>query len=511
MEDSHRLDEILTTRDGHLFIEEYDTVELVERFGSPLFVVSEAQLRGNVRRFHDAFAAHWPKGPVDVLPALKANTTLATRRVLTDEGAGADVYSFGELHAALSAGTDPERISANGGGKSDELLRRCIEAGVRITVEDLDEPERIDRIAGELGVEARIRLRVKPNFPNLWKATDFAVEKASIDLGIQSYKAGIPAQYLADLGRQVLNLPNVELTGLHFHGGRHHDSLWYWRGLMVRYAKLIADLCRAWGGYKPREIDIGGGFAVSRDPHNKLHLRTDVVLTWATWPLIQALRGLPSRARYRVMSKMVELFAHTPSARRAPSIEQYGKAAASTLHAELRRLGIDTSGIRLQIEPGRCLYGNAGIHLAKVKAVKRQTEPMRLCWVLTDTTYFFLTGGTYEYNLNHFLFANRTDDPSTQIADIVGQSCYADRILPFVKVPDVQPGDLLALLDTGAYQESSASNFNALPRPATILVNGDEADVIREAESIEGVFDRDRIPERLASPSGSQTGEARVP
>jgi diaminopimelate decarboxylase len=118
-------------------------------------------------------------------------------------------------------------------------------------------------------------------------------------------------------------------------------------------------------------------------------------------------------------------------------------------------------------------------------------------WVLTDTTYFFLSGGVYEYQFGHFLFANRTDDRPQHVADIVGHSCYADRILPFVRVPKVRPGDLLALLDMGAYQEVSASNFNALPRPATVLVSGSRAEVIRRAETLEDVFGRDIIPERL--------------
>jgi diaminopimelate decarboxylase len=118
-------------------------------------------------------------------------------------------------------------------------------------------------------------------------------------------------------------------------------------------------------------------------------------------------------------------------------------------------------------------------------------------WVLTDTSYFFMAGGIYEYQFNHYIFANRTEDKHTIFADIVGHSCYGDRILPQVMVPEVEEGDLLALLDMGAYQEVSASNFNALPRPATILVNGNEAELIRRAETVADVFQRDIVPERL--------------
>lgn len=497
MLDAIAIDEVLSTRHGHLFIEECDSVALVEQFGSPLFVISEAQLRSNVRRFKKAFSAHWPDGPVDVLPALKANWTLATRRVLSEEGAGADTYSFGELHAALTAGVNPEIISANGGGKSAELIEKCVAAGVRITVEDLDEPALIDQVAGSMGKRAKIRLRVKPNFPNLWKRTEFIPETVSTDMAIQAYKSGVPAQYLPELGRKILAMDNVELVGFHFHGGRHQAGQWYWQGMIKGYAELIAELCAAWGGYQPQEINIGGGFAGHRDPHAKLHVRKDVLETWLTWPLVLALRLLGPKMHYKILGTMIELMAKKPNETLAPTIEQYGAMAAGEMHRQLTRLGVKTAGVRLQMEPGRCLYGNTGVHLTRVKKFKQQTEPMRVNWVLTDTTVFFMSGGALEYNLNHYLFANRTDDPLTHVADIVGHSCYADRILPFVRVPDVKEGDLVAMLDMGAYQEVSAANFNALPRPATVLVRGDEAEVIRRAETIDDVFSRDVIPERL--------------
>ncbi len=178
-----KIDDCLSTRNSHLYIEECDTVDLAEEFGSPLFVISETQLRNNVRSFKRAFSAHWPDGEVQILPANKANWNLAVRKILTQEEAGADIYSEGELHGALKTGVIPERVSVNGGGKQADLIERCILAGVRITVEDLDEPKLINKIAGKLGKKAKIRFRVKPNVPALVKSTDFAQEKVSIDIG----------------------------------------------------------------------------------------------------------------------------------------------------------------------------------------------------------------------------------------------------------------------------------------------------------------------------------------
>ncbi|MGE5292230.1 MAG: hypothetical protein ACM3ML_34605 [Micromonosporaceae bacterium] len=131
--------DVLSLREGRLFVDELSASELVDRFGSPIFVYSEVQLRRNLRRIREAFAQGWPDGPVDVLPAFKANPMLATRHVLSQEGAGADIYSAEELAGVLRTGVDPALVSVNGGGKSREHLRNCVAAGVRITVEDVTE------------------------------------------------------------------------------------------------------------------------------------------------------------------------------------------------------------------------------------------------------------------------------------------------------------------------------------------------------------------------------------
>lgn len=491
-------DDCLSHRGERLFIEDCDTVELVEKFGSPLFVMSEHQLRSNFRRYQKAFGQHWPEGPVDILPANKANWNTGVMAVLSQEGAGFDTYSEGELHSALQCQVNPERISVNGGGKSDAMLRRCIEAGVRITVEDLDEPARINAIAKSLNTVARIRFRVKPDFPNLWKKDHFLAESVSIDMCLQLYKSGIPAQYLEALGREVLKMEHVELVGLHFHCGRHHSSLWFWRGVMKRYAQLVLHLCKAWGGYQPQELDIGGGFPSPRDPHGKSGIRADTLLTFFSYPLELALYALTVRGRYSTWSTLLEkALVKVPGLKRPHAIEDYAQAAVGSFRQTLLDGGLDLRGVRLQVEPGRGFYGNAGIHLTKVKKFKQQTRPVKMNWVLTDTTYFFLTGGVYEHNLHEFRVANKIGHPLRHVADVVGHSCYADRILPLVKVPELEEGDVIALLEAGAYQEVSAANFNALPRPAMVLVNGERADVIKVAETIADVYARDRIPERL--------------
>jgi diaminopimelate decarboxylase len=493
----HHPPDSLSVRDGNLYVEECSTLDLAEEFGTPIFVFSEAQITENYRRFYDAFDSGWEHGPVDVMPAMKANTILGIRQLLTNLGAGADLYSAEELEGALMTGVDPERTSANGGGKTKEHLRRCIEAGVRITVEDLHEIDWIQEQAADLGKTAQIRLRVKPLLPNLWRRTDFTQLWIPIDIGGQVYKSGIPVEYLVGLGEKAFAAPNVELVGLHFHNGRHHPSLWYWEGMMVRFARLVGDLCRAWGGWKPQELDIGGGMASRRDPHNKEFTRTEFLLTAAGYPFLVGLRVLGERMYHTVIGKIVNALREHPTPPGVPTIEDYAGTITSTLSRELLNQGVDLDGCRLQTEPGRSLYGDTAVHLSKVKVVKEQTEPYPYTWVLLDTTYFFLAGGVFEKNRHPFLVANKAEAPDTMLADIVGHSCYADQIILGATMPEVEMGDLVAILEAGAYQESSASNFNSLPRPATVLVNGDRAELIKGSETIDDIYGRDVIPDRL--------------
>lgn len=497
------IDECLSIRDGHLFIEECDVVDLAQRFGTPVFVISEKQLRRNINRYKKAFSERWPEGQVNILPAIKANWILALRHILTQEGAGCDVFSAGELAAALQSGVDPDLVSVNGGGKSETHIMNCISAGVKITVDDQDEMDIIIKLAQEVGKKAKVRLRLRPDFPNLWQPTGFAHELVPIDIGLQVYKSGIPTEYVMDIGKKALASEYVDLVGVHIHLGRHHYSVKFWKESIKRYVKMIAALKEEWGGWEPKEIDIGGGFPTPRDPFGKIMGSTlDNVLFLIMFIGMFGMKLLGEKARYSLISKTMPLFMRKkPNEKLAPTIEEYAEGITDTLRKALYRYNINSAGINLQIEPGRSLYGNAGIHLSSVLKIKNQTKPIRWNWILLDTTCFFMTGGVIESNLHQFIFANKADQKLVKLADIVGRSCAADRILPQVMVPEVSTGDIIAILDTGAYQEVSASNFNAIPRPATILVNGSQSEIIKRAETDTEVFARDIVPVRLEAGS----------
>lgn len=503
-----RIDDALSTRDGHLFIEEVDTNDLVRQYGSPLFVVSEDQLRRNIRRFQAAFGAGWTDGPSLVMPAVKASWSTAVQTIIASEGCGADIYSAGELAVALKAGFRPEQISVNGVPKPEEHIRHAVAVGARLTIDGVEEFDMIERAARELDVIAQVRIRLRPAVSGFTRATTFLpYAPLSADVAALAYKGGLPRDVAVAIGRRVLASDHVELLGFHEHHGRHHASTAWWEAQMVAYAAEIGAICRELDGYQPSELSIGGGFAVPRDPFGAEMKYTDPYEFLALHGVSRGLARFPA-TRYRVISKVIEkALTFTPNQRMAPTIEEYAAACTKTLAQELRAHGVRTEGLTLQLEPGRSLHGNSGIHLTSVMNVKRMQRPIVWNQVVCDTTEFWFTGGRYEHHVHDFVVANRTDAPPAQKSDVVGRSCYGDRLIPTVKLPaNMAPGDLLALLDVGAYQEVSMSNFNAMPRPATLLVTGNRVSLIRRAESQEDVFARDVMPEHLAAgPVGAPT------
>ncbi len=505
------IDDCLSNRDGVLFVEEMSSTNLIGRFGSPLFVFSEDQIRRNVRRFRDAFQKGWTAGPAKVMPAAKANWIFAIQRILADEGCGADIYSAGELDVALRAGFDPRFISVNGVPKDKAHIRRTIEVGARLTIDSLRDVAILEELAPTLSQTASVRLRIRPAISEFVKKSDFSPDgMVPTDLVALVYKGGLSVDEVIEAGKRVMKLPNVEVVGYHAHHGRHHRSTLYWEAQMHAYARDMGRVSKALGGYRPQEISIGGGFAIPRDPHNAATDYRDPFLLDTLHVLSLGLKYLGAKVRYRVIDKLLTLIEGQPNKIAAPSIEQYGAAATAALLEALPKHGIDPDGIMLQLEPGRAIHGNAGVHLTTVEATKKMTSPIKWNLVTIDTSEFWMTGGRFEHHLHDYCIANRLDAPKAIKADVVGRSCYGDRLLGAVRVPEVEVGDIFAFLDTGAYQEVSASNFNAMPRPAAVLVTGDRAAVIRRAENLEDVFRRDELPEHLA-PSTQRQDEADLP
>jgi len=449
---------LVDRRGGSLWLEDCAVEGLAERFGTPLFAISEMALRRGAREIRAAFTAAWRDGEVVVMPSVKANYVVAVQRVLAQEGCGADVFGGGELEVTIRAGTDPDLISLNGTCKDLATIRRAVELGARVTLDDVREIEIARRAAQLAGRRASIRVRVRPQLSMVGASER---DELPVHEAYARYKPGIPWEDLV-AARDDLLAPELDLSGVMMHFGRHSADLDTFGHVVERYAALIGELAQLCDGWTPRTIDVGGGLAQRGDPYGKAR---------------------PGAAIDR----------------EAPPITDCAAMICERLRSGLAAAGIDPAGRRLEVEPGRALFGPCGIHVTSVLNVKRQMTPFPHTWVETDTSQAFLPDVVLE-SARHPLTLARVEPESQrhcEPVDVVGRSCEVDLLAQGEPLPPVGPGALLVFCLTGAYHEAGASNFNALLRPATVLVRGDAAYAVRVRETIDDVLSRDRIPPHL--------------
>jgi diaminopimelate decarboxylase len=436
--------------------------EIVARLGSPVYVVSERTLRARAREAQAGLAAAWPEGDVFLLPSVKANPVVALQRVLAEEGCGCDLFGGAELEVAVRAGIDPQRISVNGTAKDAATIERAVALGARITIDDVHESELARAAARALGRQARVSIRLRPELEtDAISDGNAALAQGGRPVLIRDayarYKPGVPFDDL-DAAAQALQASELDVIGAMMHFPRHTTDLDVIGHVASRFTAAIAELSERWPGWRPRCIDVGGGFSPAGDPFG---------------------RALPASA-------------DRPP---APSIGDYAATIAAALRAGLGAHGIDSAGIQLEMEPGRWMFGPCGIHVTSVRNVKRQSRPIAHTWVETDTTQHFLPGITGERSRFPVTVADMPDGTLASLtADIVGRSCQADVLASSERLPLVAADDLLVFCGTGAYQEVGAGNFNAMPRPGTVLVSDGEARLVRRAETIDDVLGRDLEP-----------------
>jgi diaminopimelate decarboxylase len=462
-----RLSDALSIRNGRLFIEDCDATELAEHYGTPLFVVSEDQAVRNFKAYRNSFQKHWPEGPVRVMAAIKANPITAIRRALTREGCGCDTFGFGELECALRGGVPHHDIAVNGSIKSPEIIRKAIELGCHIVLDSQRELTYCEEQAAELGKKAQVMLRVKPYLEGLDLPSDFFPQRLIRDM-TQTVKYGIPTSEMLPMVPKISDSEHVELIGVHMHTGRHSKDLLFWTELVKAFAKWIHRIREGMGDeWTPKVVSFGGGMAAGLDRESRV-----AVTDYDT-----------------------------------PSVDAYAEAMCSAYRDAMVGYGFDTGGMMIEVEPGRAMLNEAGIHLTKVHVVKHETENIDRKWLETDTSEVFLSVGSLNVESPFdYVVANKADLPETERADIVGITCNYECLAEQAPVPSVESGDVIAFLNTGSYIEVYSCNFNCLPRPGTVLVKGEQADLIKRAETIEDVFARDVVPERLAGAAAVSDG-----
>lgn len=423
---------------GHLEVGGIDTLELVEKFGTPLWVIDEEGFRNNCRRFREAFSR---RGDALVAYASKSLTNIAVCMMVAQEGLGLDVVSGGELFTALKAEFPPERIIFHGNNKDREEIRMALHAGVgRIVVDNFHELKLLNDIAEDMGCGADILLRITPGVE---AHTHEYIQTGQIDT---KFGFTLPDGQALEGVRAALDSPNLNLIGLHCHIGSQifeTDSFRHTVSLMMEFMAQIKEST----GHEILDLNVGGGFGIY----------------------------------YAGGDEPIEP-------------EEWAEAVMTTVQQKARYYNLKIP--RVIVEPGRAISGPAGITLYTIGSFKEVNGIRKYIAVnggMADNIRPALYGAEYSAML-----ANKADLNSAETVSVAGKCCESgDMLIWDVKLPQVEPGDILAVFATGAYNYTMSSNYNRLPRPAMVLVNQGRADLILKRETYLDIIRNDMVPERL--------------
>jgi diaminopimelate decarboxylase len=385
--------------------------------GTPVYVYSADAIRARYRELTGALSDI----PHRVLYSVKANSNRSILQLLGDLGAGADIVSAGELTRVLRAGYAPEDVVFSGVGKTRAELRAAVSSGVgQINVESHDELKLLDEVTGELGVVARVGVRVNPDV-----ATD---THPYTQTGERGMKFGVPSDEVVHLAVWAEQREYLSLRGLGMHiGSQILDASRYRQGAM-RLAQLVADLRMAGiGGLE--NVDVGGGFGIRYTTERPLD---------------------------------VHLFV----------------AAVQPLVSE--------TGLRLMLEPGRYLVGNAGYLLTR--CVHRKRSGGR-SFVVVDAGMNDLIRPSLYGAVHDICVVGGSAAAEPELVDVVGPICETgDFIGVDRQLPAVERGALLAVQGVGAYGFTMSSTYNSRPRPPEVVVDGARWAVVRERETIDDLM-----------------------
>jgi diaminopimelate decarboxylase len=239
-----------------------DVKEITDRFGTPLYIISENQLRYTYRQFRDAFRRHYPN--VEILFANKSNNGLAIRHIMNQEGAGGDCFGVNEMYIALLAGTNPKTLVLNGSNKQDEELEMAIQNGICINIDADDELDRIDEMCRRLGMGADVGIRLKLDLEPLRNRTGVAMHgPGTLKEQSDSTKWGMSREQTVEIVKRAQKMPHINLVEIHFHLSRMSNDANDF-AVMAREMITWSGFIRDKTGWTPPCIDIGGGWTFGK-------------------------------------------------------------------------------------------------------------------------------------------------------------------------------------------------------------------------------------------------------
>ena len=423
-------DNLAVNEKGHLTFAGYDTVELAEKYGTPLYLMDEDKIRQRVREYKKAMSDFMPQGSVPEF-ASKAFSCRQIYRIMAEEGIDIDIVSVGELYTAVTAGFPMERAFFHGNNKTDSDIKFAIENGVGyFVVDNEDELYAVDRCASKRGIVQKIILRVTPGIdPHTHKKISTGSVESKFGIAIGTGQA-------EETVLKAIDLKNIELCGYHCHIGSQIFDAEPFHTASEIMLKFIADIKGKYG-YTPDMLNLGGGLGV----------------------------------RY-VESE--------------PEIDYYGelRKIAETIKKQCAELKIDMP--KILTEPGRSLVGDAGITLytvGSVKEIKGYKNYVSVDGGMTDNPRYTLYESPYTV-----ILASRPEDKKDFTATVAGRCCESgDLIQEDVAMPRPGRGEILAVLTTGAYNYSMASNYNRIPRPPVVMLNSERDYIAVKRETLEDI------------------------
>ncbi len=419
---------------GHLYFGGHDTVELAKQYGTPLYVMDEVRIRENMRMYLDAFKAHFGEGSKP-LYASKANSFKRIYEIAKEEGMGIDVVSSGEVYTAMKAGFPLENAYFHSNNKTDWDIDFAIDNGIGyFVVDNREELDMIDQIAGQKGKKQAILLRLTPGVdPHTYEAISTGKVDSKFGTAIETGQA-------REMVRHTLSLANIDLVGFHCHVG----SQVFGEDIYERASEIMLKFmheCELEFSVKFEQLDMGGGYGV----------------------------------RYLDGDDYVDI------------PEAIGRVAKH-MKAYCESLGMAMP--KILMEPGRSIVADAGLTLYTVGTIKKITGYKNYVSIdggMTDNPRYALYGS--KYTVYH---ANCPEAEKDLIADVVGRCCESgDIIQPDVALPEPKRGDILAVCTTGAYNYSMASNYNRVARPAMVMVTPESSYVAIRRESLEDIVRND--------------------
>ena len=422
-------------RNGSLYCEGVDLERVAEKYGTPLYVYSAGTILDHYHRLDSAL------GPIDhlICYAVKANSNRAILKLLSCENSGFDIVSGGELFRVLTAGGEAHKCTFAGVGKSDEEIEYALAQGVlSINVESEAELDHIDRIARSKGVQAPIALRINPDVD--------AGTHHYVSTGRSENKFGIALNRAASVYEKAARMPNIAIRGVQMHiGSQITDSAPFVEAI----AKVIPLILELKEKFALEFFSVGGGIGIVYESS----FASGSVEWWSEEGRVRATSTLPLR------------------------IEEYAAAILPLLH---------TVGLRVLLEPGRLLVGNAGVLLTRVRYVK-EAEHNR--FVIVDAGMNDLIRPALYQSYHEIVPVREAADKTRETVDVVGPVCESgDFFAQNRQLPAVKEGNLLALMSAGAYGFVMASNYNSRPLSAEVVVAGDSFSLVRRRQTIEDLI-----------------------